>query len=128
MKRYETMSKEEIMAFFTDCQNRSCNDCVREKRTHYTRTHCAKDYLNEEVPEPLMVRRYQNICCKQDLVEALGVVATWCAEHECSRCKYDDEEHCKTLLFIDHLGELEPEREKEWYLDEKYHKSRKIKA
>lgn len=128
MKRYETMSKEEIMDFYINCQNRDCKDCVKEQRTSHAITKCATDYLNEEVPEPLMVRRYQNICCKQDMTEMLEVIRARCVEQTCNGCAFGSMSHCATNRFIDYLCELEPEREKEWYLDEKYNKSRKQKA
>ena len=130
MKRYETMSKEEIMNFFWNCEERNCDHCVAEPPSEaiIKGTVCAYMYLYEDMPEPLMVRRYQNICCKQDLDEALGHVRQECDDTNCSVCKYCRVRHCMTRRFIDYLCELEPEREKEWYLDEKYNKSRKQEA
>lgn len=124
MKRYETMSKEEIMDFFVECQNMRCEDCAKRSRTTPKITGCARDYLQEEVPEPLMVRRYQNICCKQDLVDALNTVHEKCRGSNCNLCQYDGK-GCRSGWLVDYLCELEPEREKEWYLNEKYDKSEK---
>ena len=129
MKRYETMSKEEITEFMVECfSGMDCDDCPADPNAHPQRAFCAKAYLNEEVPEPFMVRRYQNICCKQDLDEAYDVIRARCVERPCDGCAFEDVVHCTQHLFIDYLCELEPEREKEWYLDEKYHKSRKKEA
>ena len=128
MKRYETMTKEEILAFFEHCKIGRCENCAGKETPGVLRMVCACAYLQEEVPEPLMVRRYQNICCKQDLDEALEHVRQECDDTNCSVCKYCRVRHCMTRRFIDYLCELEPEREKEWYLDEKYHKRWKKKA
>ena len=128
MKRYETMSKEEILAFVAGCDKRQCKVCPAENINNMCTGPCAAAYLNEEVPEPLMVRRYQNICCKQDLDEAFDVIHARCVERPCDGCAFEDVVHCTQHLFINYLCELEPEREKEWYKDEKYNKSRKIKA
>ena len=128
MKRYETMSKEEITEFMVECfSGMDCDDCPADPNAHPQRAFCAKAYLTEEVPEPLMVRRYQNICCKQDLVEALNTVYEKCRGLNCNLCQYDGK-GCRSGWLIDYLCELEPEREKEWYLDEKYHKSCKEEA
>lgn len=132
MKRYETMSKEEILDFVIKCFARDCagdcKDCPANTSNGVWRGPCAVAYLNEEVPEPLMVRRYQNICCKQDLMEMRRTVIQRCASMDCKDCKLYTTPNCTTHLFIDYLCELEPEREKEWYLDEKYHKNYKNKA
>lgn len=129
MKRYETMSKEEILEFVAGCETKSCDkDCPANIKKGVLSATCATDYLKEEVPEPMMVRRYQNICCKQDLTEMLDVIRARCVEQTCNGCAFGSMSYCATNRFIDYLCELEPEREKEWYLDEKYNKSRKIKA
>jgi len=128
MKRYETMSKEEIMEFFEHCKIGRCENCAGKETPGVLRMVCACAYLQEEVPEPLMVRRYQNICCKQDLTEMLEVIQARCMEETCCGCGYHGSEiSCKASWFIDYLCELEPERPAEWYKEAKYDKSRKIK-
>lgn len=127
MKRYETMSKEKIVGFMAGCGVTNCKDCPAETKSGVLSAKCVAAYLTEEVPEPLMVRRYQNICCKQDLVEALNIVHEKCRRSNCDLCQYD-RKGCRRAWFIDYLCELEPEREKEWYLDEKYHKNCKKEA
>ncbi len=129
MKRYETMSKEEILEFMAGCEARNCKDCPAYPQSDGWGGNCAEAYLTEEVPEPLMVRRYQNICCKQDMTEMADMIWARCKEQECSECAYYGRAYsCLVNWFIDYLGELEPEREKEWYLDEKYHKNLENKA
>lgn len=129
MKRYETMSKEEIIDFVAACGvTRDCGNCPSNSPDDMWSGPCAAAYLQEEVPEPLMVRRYQNICCKQDLDEAFEVVRARCVERPCNGCAFEDVVFCTQHLFIKYLCELEPERPAEWYKEAKYDKSRKIKA
>lgn len=129
MKRYETMSKEEIIDFVAACGvTRDCGNCPSNSPDDMWSGPCAAAYLQEEVPEPLMVRRYQNICCKQDLTDMYDVVLKRCGEQQCRTCAYESTTNCLTHWFIDYLGELEPERPAEWYKEAKYDKSRKIKA
>ena len=125
MKRYETMSKEEILEFVAGCVDTNCQDCPANTAGDMLSAQCVAKYLTEEVPEPLMVRRYQNIRCKQDLTEGRRIVSQRCESMVCKDCKHFKQYTCQTLHFIDYLCELEPEREKEWYKDEKHNESRK---
>jgi len=124
MKRYENMSKEEILDFIAGCGAKNCQDCPANIAGDMLSAQCVEKYLNEEVPEPLMVRRFQNICCKQDLLESADITFSLCAKTDCLYCEYSGPLYCQVLRFIDYLGELEPERPAEWYKDAKYDKSK----
>ena len=69
MKRYETMSKEEIVDFFSNCMRGNCENCAGVERPlegTTPRSNCAIGYLNEEV---VMVPRFQTIQNKQQLLD-----------------------------------------------------------
>ena len=99
MKRYEKMSKEEIIEYFCDKIMTRFGGL-----TSIILTKQANKYLNQEIE---IVPRIKTINTKDDLVLAREQFEEFCNKTDCSECPYWDEKHhyLSNICFTNFLGE-----------------------
>lgn len=88
MKRYERMSKEDIMSVYKTTDH--CCGCKLQDSSYCKNrtTGCCEimtDYLNEEIK---VVPRWQTIKSDEDCQRIWEEHSDWCANHKCDRCVY----------------------------------------
>lgn len=87
MRRYEKMTKEEIIKFF-DCDNKECADCPASKQGTIV-SDCAIEYLTEEIE---MKPRWQTAKTQEDFDKFISEFYKVCesnsSEHfGCTKCR-----------------------------------------
>lgn len=87
MKRYELMSKKELMNFIPESE---------------------ASYLNEDVEE--LVCRFENFHTDLDLKFAWAYILDSCNKVDCMNCIHCFEPDCKARAFIDFLCDVVPKR------------------
>ena len=87
MKRFEKMSKEEIMEFITKCNTCDCKNCPGANRG--TRMGCLINYLNAKVT---LKKRWQTITSNEDVVRLHSEFESFCGNRiSCVGCPYKGE-------------------------------------
>lgn len=111
MKRYERMTKEEIVEFAGNCHTRGCEGCPALDVDGLFGT-CMKKYLEQEIQ---MVPRYSTIKSDEDMEKVVEGYKSFCdSRNECGNCKiYAKRNDAMTYMcFVEYLKEqIETEEE-----------------
>ena len=89
MKRYEKMSKEEILNFVKGCLSRSCRECPAQ--AHFNEPYCSVEYLMDEIQ---MIPRWKTVKTQEDLNRIFEEFRVNCCLKypcDCAGCTYDND-------------------------------------
>ena len=92
-KRYEIMTKEQMLKFVEECQVRFCNECPAYGGYNGTSyIECCVAYLKAEVSkaEVTMKKRWQIIKSDKDLMRMREEFWDFCRGKHCRECKFGE--------------------------------------
>ena len=97
MKRYEKMSKEEIIDLFAQIEN-FCDDCLFEKECPLSQDSCYKMHRNYLYKE--LTPRVANIHTLEEMKKEKANFENVCRSHWCADCQYKDNDDDCFLVYL----------------------------